>query len=530
MKNKICIILYFLIYVCVFGYEGENIKKLQEKVYPNEINMAGVTLESFLIFLSEESGVTLVSSENIKNDQVYLYMDKNKKISDLLDVLCSSKEYVFEDKGSHILISKRENKNENRGVLLGEVFSSAYNERLKGVKITLLDNYSKPCYTTKDGIFRISDIPYGAYFIKGEKEGYKIVGEVIDISKKQNRIKLFLEKNYEMRDNFNTDSEKFIVKKIKVGDLENIKIEDILPEKIKNQVKLIRDNKKDILYISGLKGDVEETEKIVEEICHSNKTIRISVQILDITDNLFEELGFSWIYGSKNPFDKNGLTGGILDGSYTQGIGSIFNSTLNYIKNFGSEDSYLNFGINLLKNNQDLKISTTSSIVTTNGKEGELKVTREQIVGQERVENIENSQNTYLPIFREAGTVFKVLPEIIDENHTALKITVESSDFKNLNGKNVSQDNENENLGNKVSRNLVTSLKVKNGETVFIGGLKMDIEQNQQSKLPFIGDIPGVGVLFRNNKKSKEVTDLYIRMRVDVVENNGFKDFDTKNF
>ena len=58
----------------------------------------------------------------------------------------------------------------------------------------------------------------------------------------------------------------------------------------------------------------------------------------------------------------------------------------------------------------------------------------------------------------------------------------------------------------------------------------MDIEQNQQSKLPFIGDIPGIGALFRNTKKGKEATELYIRMRVDVVENSGFKDFDVKNF
>lgn len=530
MKNKVCIILYFFICICIFGYEGENIKKLQEKIFPNEINISGITLENFLIFLSEESGVTIVSSEDIKNSQIYLYMDKNKKISDILDVLCSSKEYVMKDKGNHILISKRENENENRGVLLGEVFSTEHNERLNGVKITLLDDYSKPCYTTKDGIFRMNDIPYGPYFIKGEKEGYKVVGEVIDINQKQNKIKLFLDKKYEIKNDAFESSEEFIVKKIKVGDLENIKIEEILPDDIKSLIKLTRDNKKDILYISGAETNVKEAEKIVEEVCHSNKEIRISVQILDITDNLFQELGFSWIYGDKNPFDKNGLTGGILGSSYTQGVGSIFTSTLNYIKNFGSEDSYLNFGINLLRANQDLRITTTSSIVTTNGKEGELKVTSEQIVGQERIENIENSQNTYLPIFREAGTVFKVLPEIIDENYTALKVTVESSDFKNLNGKNVSEDDKGENLGNKVSRNLVTSLKVRNGETVFIGGLKTDIQQNQESKAPFIGDIPGVGVLFKNKRKSKEATDLYIRMRVDVVEKSGFKDFDIKNF
>ena len=186
MKNRMCIILYFFIFICSFGYEGENFKKLQGKIFENEVNVSGITVENFLIFLSEESGVTLVSSEDIKNSEVYLYMDKNKKFLDILDVFCSSKEYVMKDRGNHILISKRENTEENRGVLLGEVFSSEHNERLKGVKISLLDDYSKPCYTTKDGIFRINNIPYGSYFIKGEKDGYEVVGEIIDINKKQN--------------------------------------------------------------------------------------------------------------------------------------------------------------------------------------------------------------------------------------------------------------------------------------------------------------------------------------------------------
>ena len=238
MKNRMCIILYFFIFICSFGYEGENFKKLQDKIFENEVNVSGITVENFLIFLSEESGVTLVSSEDIKNSEVYLYMDKNKKFLDILDVFCSSKEYVMKDRGNHILISKRENTEENRGVLLGEVFSSEHNERLKGVKISLLDDYSKPCYTTKDGIFRINNIPYGSYFIKGEKDGYEVVGEIIDINKKQNRIKLLLEKNYQLENKEDNTSENFIIKKIKVGDLENIKIEEILPDMVKNQVKL----------------------------------------------------------------------------------------------------------------------------------------------------------------------------------------------------------------------------------------------------------------------------------------------------
>lgn len=530
--NKFFIILYFFFYLFSFGYEGKNFEKLKSNIFLHEINISGMTVENFLIFLSQESKVTLIASEDIKNNEVYLYIDKNKNFLDILDIFCSSKEYVMKDKNNHILISKRDEQKENRGILLGKVVSSDYNESLEGVKITLLDEYSKPCYTTNDGNFKISDIPYGTYFIRGEKEGYKIIGEIIDISKKQNTIKLFLEKIYKVKVIEENTGKEFVVKKIKIGDLENIKIENILPEYLLEQVKLLRDNKKDILYISGEEKKVKKVKDILESICHSNKEIRISIQILDITDNLFEELGFNWIYDKnilENPV-KNGLVGGVLNSSYTQGVGSIFSSTLNYITNFKNDDAYLNFGLNLLKSNQDLKISSTPSIVTTNGKEGSLKIITERIVGQERVENTENSQNTYLPIFREAGIVFKVLPEIIDENFISLKLEMESSDFKILNERESSGENSKENYGSKVSRNISTSLRLKNGDTVFIGGLKKGIIQNQESKIPIISEIPVIGVLFKNSKKSKEITDLYIRLRVDMIENDGFDDFGAKSF
>ena len=128
------------------------------------------------------------------------------------------------------------------------------------------------------------------------------------------------------------------------------------------------------------------------------------------------------------------------------------------------------------------------------------------------MENTENSQNTYLPIFREAGIIFKVLPEIIDENYISLKLDMESSDFKIFNEREVSTEGSKENYGSKVSRNISTSLRLKNGETVFIGGLKKGIVQNQESKVPVIGELPVIGFLFKNSKKSKEITDLYIRL------------------
>lgn len=530
MKKIIIGIVFLVFSVFLFG-KDENIKKLGNVYYSNEINVKDISLENFLLFLSEESGVTVISSQKIKNDKISLYINENKNFFEILDILCNSQEYMIKDRGNYIYISSRFENKENKGILVGRVTSDDFGENLEKVKVTLLDGYSKPNYTSSDGVYKIDDISYGVYFLRVEKEGYDTVGEIITIDKSHNILNINLKKKYQAIKKQEISKKQFVVKKVKVGDLENLKIEEFISDELKNNVKLTRDNKKNILYISGREEKVDIVKENIEKICHSNKGIRISAQILDITDNLFEELGFSWIYGANEKgYKGNQLVGGSLNNSYIGGIGSIFTTTFNYIKTFKNNEDYLNFGINLLKSTQDLKISSTPVLVTSNGEEASLKVILEQIVGQERVENTDNNQNTYIPIFREAGIILKVLPEILDDEYISLKVSIESSDFKILNENTSSETDGENNYGGKVSRNIESTLRIKNGETVFLSGLKKGVVQKNQSKVPFLGDIPVIGFFFSNNRDIKQVTDLYIRLRVDVIENKGFQGIDMKNF
>lgn len=530
MKKRIIVGIFLFFSIFLFG-KDENIKRLKNLYYANEINTKDITLENFLLFLSEESNVTILSSQQIKNDKISLYIDKNKNFFEILDILCNSQEYMIKDRENYIYIFSRFENKENKGTLVGRIISDDYKENLDKVKITLLDGYSKPNFTSNDGIYKIDNISYGVYFLKIEKEGYETIGEIITIDKPYTILNINLKNRYQVTKKQEILKKQFVVKKVKVGDLQNLKIEEIISDELKNNVKLTRDNKKNILYISGSEEKVDIVKENIEKICHSNKGIRISAQILDITDNLFEELGFSWIYGvNEKGYKNNQLIGNSLGNSYIGGIGSIFTTTFNYIKTFKNNEDYLNFGINLLKSTQDLKISSTPVIVTSNGEEASLKVILEQIVGQERVENTDNNQNTYIPIFREAGIVLKVLPEILDDDYISLKINIESSDFKILNENSSSETDEENNYGGKVSRNIESTLRIKNGETVFLSGLKKGIIQKTQSKVPILGDIPVIGFFFSNNKDIKQITDLYIRLRVDVVENEGFQGIDMKNF
>ena len=530
-KISFCLIFFFFINIISFGEEKIDTEKI---IYKEEINVCDMKLSDFLFYLSKEGKVEIIPEESIKGKSVDIFCREGTSLSKILSMLCESNEWRAEKEKGYIIISPRNVEKQGRGNITGRVSSLDYGENMRGVKITLLDGYSSPVSTNSDGIFRFENIPYGVYFIRGEKDGYIMEGEMVDVNKRDNSVKIFMERDYTKNKEKNTGNLKeknddFIIEKIKFSDIETIDIEKMFEDEIREGINFSKSVEKGIIYISGKKNRVLKIKKYLEDLDSHNKQVRITAQILDVTENLFEDLGFSWLYGGNSNNEKNGISTGVLTNSFV--TGTLFSSVFTLVRNFNNDEDILKMSFNLLEGTQDLTISAVPSIVTTSGKEGVFKITEERIIGQEKTENDDNGKTTYTPIFREAGIILNVTPEIMKDNSIVLKINLETSDFKMQNY--ITDDEENDydgQGGSKVSRNLETTVRMKDGDTVFIGGLKKGIIQNSESRIPFISSVPVVGALFKNSSERKEVTDLYIRLKVDIVKDGGFKDAGMNTF
>lgn len=526
-KISFCLIFFFFINIISFGEEKIDTEKI---IYKEEINVCDMKLSDFLFYLSKEGKVEIIPEESIKGKSVDIFCREGTNLSKILSMLCESNEWRAEKEKGYIIISPRNVEKQGRGNIIGRVSSLDYGENMRGVKITLLDGYSSPVSTNSDGIFRFENIPYGVYFIRGEKDGYIMEGEMIDVNKRDNSVKILMERDYIKNKEKNTGNLKekdddFIIEKIKFSDIETMDIEKMFEDEIREGINFSKSAEKGIIYISGKKNRVLKIKKYLEDLDSHNKQVRITAQILDVTENLFEDLGFSWLYGGNSNNEKNGISTGVLTNSFVTGTGTLFSSVFTLVRNFNNDEDILKMSFNLLEGTQDLTISAVPSIVTTSGKEGVFKITEERIIGQEKTENDDNGKTTYTPIFREAGIILNVTPEIMKDNSIVLKINLETSDFKMQNYITDEEENDYEGQGgSKVSRNLETTVRMKDGDTVFIGGLKKGIIQNSESRIPFISSVPVVGALFKNSSERKEVTDLYIRLKVDIVKDGGFKD------
>lgn len=65
--------------------------------------------------------------------------------------------------------------------------------------------------------------------------------------------------------------------------------------------------------------------------------------------------------------------------------------------------------------------------------------------------------------------------------------------------------------------NIKTNVLVNNGETVILGGVFEQTTLNSQTKVPFFGDLPGIGRLFRKDQKSDDKQELLIFVTPRIV-------------
>ncbi|MGL4946013.1 MAG: type II secretion system protein GspD, partial [Fusobacteriaceae bacterium] len=278
-------------------------------------------------------------------------------------------------------------------------------------------------------------------------------------------------------------------------------------------------------------------KSLVQILDKQSKQVRIAAQVIEITDNLFENLGFSWAYSSgslkpnsvtnpnypdsDNDIDIPNSNGNGANNSIGQQIGSglVYPFGLDFFRFFNGKNDFLNFSINMLQATQDAVVSAIPSILVVNGETGTFKVTDESIISYDS-EITENGFQSFTANLGEAGVILNVTPVIRDDDSIQLKIKVEVSKFL----ADGTAAKPTEGFANPKSQRIIeTIVNVKNGDTIFIGGMKQATVNNGQSKVPFLGDVPILGELFKNSDVGNKISDLYIKLKIDIANHDMVK-------
>src|SRR5690606_38752909 len=109
--------------------------------------------------------------------------------------------------------------------------------------------------------------------------------------------------------------------------------------------------------------------------------------------------------------------------------------------------------------------------------------------------------------FKEANLKLEVTPSITPDGKVQMELTIEKDSIGELTSD-----------GPAINTNeLQTNVLVNDGETVVLGGIFDDFKSNQYQKVPFLGDLPVIGNLFKNNSKVSEQAELLIFVTPRIV-------------
>jgi len=109
--------------------------------------------------------------------------------------------------------------------------------------------------------------------------------------------------------------------------------------------------------------------------------------------------------------------------------------------------------------------------------------------------------------FRKAVLKLEVTPQITPDGNVSLELDVSKDSVGTITAAGPSIN----------TKHIKTQVLVENGGTVVIGGIYTEDDQMTDTKVPFFGDLPVIGVLFKNNTKTLKKTETLVFITPKLV-------------
>ncbi len=303
-------------------------------------------------------------------------------------------------------------------------------------------------------------------------------------------------------------------------------------------IKIVADKATNSLIINADPEDYEQIKGVIQKLDIPRSQVLIEALFMEVRGSDSMSLGVEWIgfggeVGTDNSVDKLGfggsLTGGgnlprvidsINEREIPTSLGTGFNLGVfgNFIEVDGLEFPSISALITAVATRGDTNILATPQILTMDNEEAEIKVGENRPflsqarTGEQGVNDVFQSFD-----FRDVGLTLKVTPHISQNRTVRLELFQE-----------ISRVNEEATTGPggtgatapvTTKRSADTTVVVKDGHTIVIGGLIEDDVTDSDTKVPCLGDLPLLGYLFRSSTNSTGKTNLMIFLTPHIVTN-----------
>jgi len=272
-------------------------------------------------------------------------------------------------------------------------------------------------------------------------------------------------------------------------------------------------------------------DTFIEEIDRITPQILVEARIYDITSKDRLDLGVKWEAGTNTTYGADGQpTAGNRDpfiASGFTGTTAKTESTTAAIR-FGSLNQKIDVDMMLKaqQENIDAKLLANPRVLVLDNEKAAIKIISEIPYQQLTESALGGSIGT--TAFREVGVELDVTPHLTREDMIRLRLKPKFSVVTGevtVAGVGVSYPQPVVDR-----READTTLLIKNGQTVVLGGLRKKEATKQVNKIPWLGDLPLVGLLFRFTGEETVTSELVVFITPRIVEQGVMTDTEQTQF
>ena len=287
----------------------------------------------------------------------------------------------------------------------------------------------------------------------------------------------------------------------------------------------------------GIIGGSEQQLEMIKDFIAANDKKQpqayLELSIIELNENGSKTLTNTWQYLSKHfSFNASAGTTGtnplypiFFSGSqypHYEEPADLANEPDYYVSRYKGPQA-LTYAINYILENRKGRVVANPRILITNGQESVIDLTSDYVktvTSQVVSDSLTQAVQRDYEIGDDNGIKISITPFISPDGYVTLNITPE---YATIASQVMTPSEDNPDVMDIQAtllqrRNLeLKNVRIKDGETLVIGGMIREEDQKTVQKIPILGDIPGLGMFFRSTVSSKTKEEMLIMITPKIV-------------
>lgn len=278
-----------------------------------------------------------------------------------------------------------------------------------------------------------------------------------------------------------------------MSSIETFKLKHIDPETAAKQIallteadKVMADKENHTLTVSGSSSLLYQVRQELEKVDVASQQVNIQAMVVELSKGNSRNLGLSYL---SNPWSKDTSIGGYNGFKFSVS---------------GQHEETLSNG----------KVLARPNVTVFDGRKATILMGDKVPVFTSSSDSTDSDSSTTMTVeYKEVGVKLEVLPRINEMDKQTITLVIKPS------VSTISQwvESGNNKAPQISERSAETTVRVKNGETILIGGLLKNEEIKSIKQIPFLSKIPILGELFKSRSTEKKDTEVVIAITPKIV-------------